>query len=66
MTWEAGRSRDVGTDQLVPVAHWSIPILSRTLRRAKVRENGDLRDKTLRDYLAQSLIHPARACGGGG
>lgn len=36
---------------------WSIPILSYRLRRAKVREDGDLKDKTLRDYLAQSLIH---------
>lgn len=57
ITWEAGRSRDVGADQLVPVAPWSIPILSYRLRRAKVREDGDLKDKTLRDYLAQSLIH---------
>lgn len=47
----------MGTDQLVPVAPKGIATLSCRLRRAKVREGLDLKEKTLRDYQAQSLIY---------
>lgn len=47
----------MGTDQLGPVAHRSTAIVTGRLRRARVREDLNLRDKTLRDHLAQSLIH---------
>lgn len=47
----------MGTDQLGPVAHRSIAILTGRLRRARVREDLTSKIKTLRDHLAQSLIH---------